>query len=273
MEQAISNALGSVEHGIDSLIGASWHRFAELTSWLWSEFKRHADLILTTASYVVGLGFSVEAIRTLVHDLSHHRVVQSAQVKTLERELHGIEEGVRDLQQEIGRGIGHDLRIQVGQLETELGTITSTTIPAIQAAESDAASAISNLYDWAKGKAALLGVGTISAAVATALGVLGLGQLTCPGFLKNLGHRGCGLWNDLESVLGLLADVLIIASICDVLPWLTEGVDTLGIGLVEGIHAAGLSACSGSYPPPPPMPAVNLSPPTVYGPTFSIAAG
>ena len=69
-------------------------------------------------------------------------------------------------------------------------------------------------------------------------------------------------------MLGLLFDVAIIGSICDVLPWLSKGVDEIGLGLVESIHATGITACAGTYPPPPPMPAVTLIAPTVYGTTL-----
>jgi len=47
IEQAIVSALGDVEHGLDKLIGASWHRFAQLNEWLWSEFRKH--VLLATA--------------------------------------------------------------------------------------------------------------------------------------------------------------------------------------------------------------------------------
>ena len=263
--QAISNELGSIEHGIDKLMGSSWHRTAELTTWLWDEFKRHASLIGTLASYAVGLGSVVAYLRALVHDLTRSHSTQASQVKTLERELHGIDRKLKTLERDVSHGIGHDVLPRLKTLDREVAKINDTTIPAIQQSESDAASAISNLYDWAKGKASLLGVGTFALAVSVALDSLGLGGLRCPSLLSSLKNRGCGLWNGLEDVLGLLFDVTIFASICDVLPWITTGVDDIGLGLVASIHATGLTACAHNYPPPPAMPDVMLTAPKVYG--------
>ena len=269
VEQAISDALGSVEHGIDQLMGSSWHRLAELNMWLWREFTAHTTIGWLTAQIVSEVVHAYHYLRGQVHDLTHSHTATSARVKSLEKEYRGIEHKVKQLERDLSHGIGNDVLPRLKALEREAGRIENVELPAAVAAQDQAQSAIDNLYAWAKGKAALVGVGTFALAVSAALDAIGLSGLKCPSFLNSLKNRGCGLWNGLEDMLGLFVDVALIASICDVLPWLTKGVDDVGLGLVEAIHSSGLSLCSGTYPPPPPMPSLKPMDPKVYGTTLA----
>lgn len=271
-EQSVANALGGVEHAIDAAMGASWHLLARFMGEIWHVLVESATGYALLAKYVANLVYAHSGLKSLVQGNVKAQHVSARRVRVLEREYNGIEAKVRTLEREY-HGIDQPrVNARLGKLEAEAANIENVQLPAAEAAQRQAESAINNLYDWAKGKASLLGVGTFSVAVAAALDVLGLGGLRCPSFLRSLSNRGCGLWNGLEDVLGLLFDVAIIASICDVLPWLSTGVDEIGLGLVETIHAAGLSACSGSYPPPPPMPYVDLVLPAVYGTALTTAA-
>lgn len=201
VEQAVANALGEAEHAIDHAIGASWHLLARYCEWMWREIRGHAVLLLEIASSFTPLAVAIRALRALVHHQHAAGTVTSARVKTLEREYVGIEHQVKALEREL-RGIDEvGVRRQLRQVERDIATIEAQTIPAIQAADEQAASAISNLYEWAKGKASLLGIGTFSLAVATALDALGLGGLRCNN--NPLKNKGCGssVWGDLESLL------------------------------------------------------------------------
>lgn len=200
--QSIDNALGSVEHDIDHLMGASWHRFAQLNEWLWRELRGHAVLIAQIAADLFGFGNVVADLRSLFH----HSIAGSkgidAKIKTLERELHGIEGQVKTLERDMTKGIGHDLRTHIKALERDLSHVEHKTIPAIQSDVATADSAISNLYEWAKGKADLLGVGTFAGAVAGVLSLVGLDWLACRSRNSVNGKSGCALWNDIEQLLG-----------------------------------------------------------------------
>ena len=227
VEQSISNALGSVEHGIDKLMGASFHRFAELTLWLWREIKGHASLLAQIASFIPGIGNVVAALRALVHHSVHANTGTAAKVKTLEKELHGIEHQVKQLERDLTKGIGHDLRIHIKALEKELGHVEHKTIPAIQADVATADNAIGNLYDWIKGKANIIGVGTIATAVATALGALGLDWIKCREAKDLYNQRGCGMWSDLANLLGLAfigAEIASLDELIGVAQTVTEDV-------------------------------------------------
>ncbi len=244
VEQAVSNALGKVEHGIGSLVGETWHRFAQLNMWLWREFTQHSLIGWLLAQELSLLKHAYSYLHGRVSNLTHSHTAQNARVKTLERELHGIERQVKTLEREVSHGIGDDVLPRLRTLDKEIAKIENSTIPAIRAAEADAADAISNLYEWARGKATLLGVGTFSLAVATALGALGLGNLRCPAFLRALGRSNCGLGNLLEDLLGLFADVLFLEAFCDYLPEIEKVVGVIEEPLVGFISSAANGICS-----------------------------
>lgn len=259
-EQAVANALGTAEHGIDAAIGASWHMLARYTEWLWREIRGNAALLLDLALSISPIAKAIAAIRALVHHLHGTSQVQSAKVKTLEREFHGIDAKLERVQRQL-RGID-DLGVgkRLGQVEQEIASIETQTIPAIQQADSDAASAISNLYEWAKGKAALLGVGTFSLAVAGALDALGLGGLRCPSFLRSLNNRGCGLFNGLEDILGLFVDLFIITDLCEVIPLLETAYADVAAPAVAALTEAidSMPCVTGHQPPALIVPRLHL---------------
>jgi hypothetical protein len=241
MEQAVDHAMGSLVSGIDSLMGASWHRFSQLNHWLWTEFKQHTLLGWITAQLVSELTHGFHALRNLTHANTHAHAHDAARIKRLEREYHGIEAKVKTLERDYAKGIGADVLPRIKTLEREAAHIQDAEIPAIRAADADAASAISNLYDWIKGKASIIGVGTFALAVTAVLDSLGLGNLRCPAFLRVLGRPNCGLGKGLESLLGWFVDLFIITDLCEVIPLLEtayEDVAAPAVGLLtEAIDA------------------------------------
>lgn len=201
--QAVANALGSVESGLDSLIGASFHRLAELNLWLWREFKRHAGLLNIVADEIRLLSFAYAHLHGLAHRALAFAESIPHRLHQVERKYYGIEHRVRTVERTIEHGIGHDVLPRIKSLDHELSHLEEKVIPSIRAAERDAAAAISDLYAWARGKASLLGVGTFTLAVATALTALGLGWLRCSSNPFTKSKNPCGLWSVLEKVLGL----------------------------------------------------------------------
>jgi len=247
IEQAVANALGSAEGAIDRLIGASWHFLARLTGELWHELEAHATLLLELATGFYPIVVAVRALRAGVHSLTATHGVTSARVKTLEREYKGIEHQVKAVEREL-RGIDDvGIRGRLKKVEGEVGAIESQAIPAIQQAESDADTAIGNLYDWIKGKASILGVGTFTTAVAAALGALGINWLKCPTFLNKTLGRGCGLWNGVEDMLGLFFDFFLFAAFCDLWVEATPIFEAILDPLVGFVATFADGACS--HPP------------------------
>ena len=203
IEQAISNALGSAEHAIEHAMASSWHLLARYMDWLWREIRGNAYLLEHTLAGLVPLVAAYHLIRNLAHRLEKawHGIEHG--VKTLTKALHGIEHRVRSLERDLAKGIGHDLRLTVKALDKELHRVENKVIPAIQSAEADTQSALDNLYEWAKGKASLVGVGTFATAVTAVLAAVGLDWLACRSRDNVNGKKGCGLWDDIEGLLGL----------------------------------------------------------------------
>lgn len=250
IERDVDNALGSVEAGIDGLMGASWHRFAELNRLLFHEFEKHALIGQLLAEAVSELTHGYHYVRNLAHEARALAEALPHRIKTLERELHGIEHGLKTFEREIRHGIGHDVLPRLKSLDHELSHIEHKTIPAIRAAERQADSAISNLYEWAKGKASLIGVGTFSVAVATALTALGLDWLRCKENPFRTAKDPCGLWTVLSKVLGL------------------AGLLTVGFNFAEFVKAAsevagGIGSFVGDLEAPFVAPLPPLPPPEV----------
>jgi hypothetical protein len=216
--QSITNALGTAAGGLEALIGASWHQLARQMDWLWREIRAHAVLILSIATPLGLILNAVHGIKALVHRLTVTNTHSGARLKALDRRLERLQHRERVLEHDLAKGIGEDVLPRIKSLDREINKIRTKDIPAIRAADAQASDAISNLYEWAKGKAALVGVGTFAFAVAAVLDTLGLGGIKCPSFGNLFNKRGCGLWNELEDVLGLLVDALVLVDLCNVIP-------------------------------------------------------
>jgi hypothetical protein len=222
IEQDLDNKLGSIEHGIDALMGASWHRFAELNEWMWRELKQHTLIGQLIAWEVKELANAYHHLRNLAHDAHDIADVLRHPVRELQHLYHGIEQRVRQIEHDVSKGIGDDVLPRLKTLDREIGRIEHKVIPGLRAAEREADAAISDLYEWAKGKASLLGVGTFALAVATALEALGLGGLRCPQFSNLLRKYGCGLGTLLDGIIGLLGTLLALESVCAFLPLIED---------------------------------------------------
>lgn len=68
-------------------------------------------------------------------------------------------------------------------------------------------------FEWLRSHERSAAFGTFAAAVALALSRLGLDFLKCPQFGRINSKRGCGLWSDLDALLGLAFIPLAIGSL------------------------------------------------------------
>lgn len=257
-ENAISNALGQAFSGIDSFIGGTIHQLARFLDGVWNVIRTNANLLLALAGPVSLLWAGVSGIRALVHRLTATNVHSDARLKAVTRELGRLESWVEALQDQQARGIGADVQPQINALDREIDRIRNKTIPAIRERLTTDEGSLGNLYDWVAGKASLLGVGTFAFAVAAVLDSLGLGSIRCSSLGNMFNKRGCGLWNDLESILGLLADTVLLTNICSLLPLLETAVSDVADPLVIALTDVGAGLCDGGIGPPPALPAVSL---------------
>jgi hypothetical protein len=243
VEQDLDNKLGSIEHGIDALMGASWHRFAELNEWMWRELKQHTLIGQLIAWEVKELANAYHHLRNLAHDAHDIADVLRHPVRELQHLYHGIEQRVRQIEHDVSKGIGDDVLPRLKTLDREIDRIEHKVIPSIRAAEREADAAISDLYEWAKGKASLLGVGTFALAVAAALEALGLGGLRCPQFSNLLRKYGCGLGTLLDGIIGLLGALFVVESVCTFLPYIEDAFGAVVGPIVNLLTEVPLGAC------------------------------
>ena len=85
-------------------------------------------------------------------------------------------------------------------------------------------------FEWLRDHPGSAAVGAFTGALAAVLSVAGVNALRCPQFGNLFNKRGCGLWNDLDALLGLLVTALAI-----------ENLDTLvreAQSLEEGVAVA-----------------------------------
>ncbi len=112
---------------------------------------------------------------------------------------------------------------------------------------------------------ATVGAGA-AALVLAALARLGLGWVKCESAKGFFRRRGCNAWNLLDDVLGLLADVVLLANICQVIPWLADGFEAVAAPVIENLGKAGAGLCNASYAPAP-----KAAPPTLYLPAADLS--
>lgn len=238
VEQAVTNGFGTAFGWVDHQLGASIHYLARFMDWLWREIAGNAAALAMIASLSLPFAVAIAALRALLNHTVRHTTTQAARVEALQDRLHGIDRQLRTLEREY-HGIDQvHVGKRLGQIEAEIGAIESQTIPAIQQAQNDAQSAIDNLYEWAKGKASLLGIGTFTTAIAAALGLSSLAGFLCNEFRNILG-RGCsGLWGGLDNLLGWLVDLFFITELCEVIPLLETAYGDVAAPAVGALTAA-----------------------------------
>ena len=222
LEQTISRSLthacGTIFRPVDAAVGKSLASVAGLIDRTAGFVRTVGRVLFGTAALAEALALAYAGIRSLAHELHGRFGGIEAGVKTLEREYNGIEHRVKALERDLTKGIGHDLRLTVVQTEKEVAHIRHKALPAIRAADAEAAGEIGHLYDWIRGKADIIGAGTFIAAVTAVIGADLLKLFRCPTFLNKTLGRGCGLWNGLEDLLSWFVDALILTDLCLIVP-------------------------------------------------------
>ena len=262
VERTIVDACQSIENGCDSAMGTVWHNTARLMDWTWKELRSHAAAIASIASPVGALVAAFHGIRSLVHDLTRAGHSVNAAVKTLTREYHGIERRVKSLEQDVSKGIGSDVLPRVRTLEREIGKVDGKIAAGVADPEAAASNDVSALRSYIEDTFLSSATDAITAAVAVALTALGLGGLRCSSLLSSLSKRGCGLWQGLEDVLGLLFDAVIFVDLCAVIPTIEGVLGDVEAPLVDLVSSAANAVCA-----QPPQGWVTLPAPTLFTPT------
>jgi hypothetical protein len=270
--RAVSNACGALMGGIEQLVGTGLHLLARYLDKYLHQFVVHASLIGHLARIVGGELYRVTGLGALVHRLSKavHAVLHRFVV--IGREVFHLRRLVHRLEQDIARGIGDDVLPRLKSLDRELARVEHKVIPAIEADVTAVEHEVGALRKWIDRTIPIPGTQAFTAAIAIALGLLGLGGLRCNSLRNALGRRGCGLWQGLEDLLDLLVDAVIVVDLCALLPELEQLFSLVEAPLVDLIATAADAACA--HPsagwveleaPPLRLPQVYYSGPAIGG--------
>jgi len=216
--------------------------------WTYREFRDHSAALLDVGETLVKFAYDLSGLHALVHAAGVFVAWIPKAVHALEREFQGIEHRVRVIEREIAQGIGSDVLPRIKTLEREVANVEGKVIPAIEGAETALANDVTALGEYIRANYLSSATDAVTAAVAVALGALGLGGLRCNTLLRSLTNRGCGLWQGLEDLLGLLIDAIALTHLCDLPTWIEELFSPLLGDLTSLISSAANSLCAQANP-------------------------
>jgi hypothetical protein len=211
--QAITSACGKLVSKSEQLLGAGLHALARYLDTFWHQWVSVHSILLQLAEHIGQLIYSHSGLRALVHRLEKvwHGVEHG--VKDLTRKWHGIDRRVHKIERELANGIGNDVRSQVKALEREVTGIEQGVIPDLRAGIKTAEGEVTALENFIKAIPGTKYLTWAAGIVAAALGLEILNLLRCPSAKTVANKRGCGLWNDLDALLGIAFIGLEIASL------------------------------------------------------------
>lgn len=242
--KAITSACGSLMGGIEHLVGAGLHLLGRYLDRQLEGLVADATLIKQLAELVGGALYRVSGLRALVNQLSRathnvlHRFV--AEGRLIGRLIHRV----KTLEHDLHTGIGEDVLPRIKSLDRELAKVEHKVIPAIEADVASVESDVSALRRWITANLPAVGTDAFATAIAVALGLLGLGGLRCSTLLNSLRNRGCGLWQGLEDLLGLLFDAVVLVDLCNLLPIVEAAFAELEAPVVDLIAASANAVCA-----------------------------
>lgn len=201
----ITSVLGHAATVLEARVGASWHSFARLWDWIGKELARHAALIERIANDLV-TGNIIDLIQ-----------LQIEGAKKLERALHrtivgiGHDLGIRV--KGVERGIGADVLPRIRSLDRRLSREITREKARARTAEHALDREVTALGKWVRSHPWTIVTDAFVGAVAIALTKLGLDWIKCDSAKKLAKKRGCGMWDDLDSLLGLAVTAIAIADL------------------------------------------------------------
>lgn len=235
IEQKVVSFLSGIAADVEGALGHNIHVAARLLD------KALYDLELLAANIVLlgALGVAA-AFHYLIHPLE--RFVRGS-IRKVEEEIHQIERELQRQGAHVTKVITHNVfpRIQGATVSVErvikheLQPIRHTATEAERIAKR-AEKKVEALNHRVSNKALL-------AAIGAAIGTTALDALKCTSLGNLFNNRGCSLWNDLEDILGLLADLAAFSAICEIVPWLTGAFEDIATPFVEALAAATKELC------------------------------
>jgi hypothetical protein len=269
VNQQISHALGEWESKIDQALGNSFHRLATAMNSLWDEFKRHAKLLGLISPMLA------EAVYLLTH-LRHQVRSQDKQIKQLGTRAHKLEQGAAgSTKAHLPARVGklekeyHGIEQGIKHITRELHGIDDVKIPSLRHAVNEADSVATQALAAANAIPFPTSANTWAEAIALAFPALGMNWVRCNPLGRLFNSRGCGVGNLLEDLFGGIFDVFLLSDFCALLPEAEKLFGDLAGPAIGLISSAANSVCAidrqGKVYPDVPVPASTLPPAQALG--------
>jgi hypothetical protein len=252
-EQHVVNVFTVPIEKTQAALGWSWHLQARLIDWLGREINSHANLLLTLASVMPGVGFvtqiyhdlllAKQAVARLLHTVTH---LHGSVVNPLARELTQLNRWTHTRVKALDHAIDVTIPKDIAGLRTRTKTIEGE---------------LARLWKAIRTNEAALATTAFVGAVALAMSRLGMGWLRCNTATQFGKKYGCSAWTRLDELLGLLGGALLITNICAVIPLIEEAFTVVAAPLIGTLSGVGAGLCS-----PGSSAADPLTPPQLYLP-------
>lgn len=194
-EQAISNALGTAEGYFDKHIAAQFHRLARLADHFWHELVMLATATVAIAKMLSGYAALTDILRL---ERQLRRMVHAAEAQASTAIRHALSHA-----EAFTRTIAHGVYPRLRALEHEVSRTIPREIKATRELAKEAERDAARAWKLVRTKPWEIGATAFAGAVAIALDALGATGIRCAGFRNLFNKRGCGLWSDLDELLGL----------------------------------------------------------------------
>lgn len=262
IEQKIISMLAGLEQDIDKALAHNIHVFASLLDKLWH------DLELMAATIVLLGALSTAAVfHYLIHPLE--RFVH-ASIRKVEEEIHRIERQTIKEGAKVTHVVVHNVFPRIKGAEVSVRRFFETAIRPVEETAKQAEKIAVRTEKRLKKLERNLGKTGFLVGLVAAVGQLAVDALQCTEFGNLFKNRGrCNLWKDLGSLLGLF-DLLLFASACEILDFLSPFVSEVAAPIVTALTDVGAGLCQGGIGAPPTLPEHTLYLPANPGVTLDL---
>lgn len=205
MAQQVSYACGGIASGVSDALGVSFHAVARLIDSVTEQIEANARALQAAVALFVPVVATFEGVKWLLNHISHARASDSARIKRLEKEYHGIDEQLKQLDETLAKLHFKGIDATISNLRGEIATVEGQTIPAINARVGTLDGALGDIESVLNLPTTLPQAQWLAGFATLALASVGLGGLNCNSNPFRNNNNACGLWGDLSSLLALAA--------------------------------------------------------------------
>lgn len=193
LEHKIGSILGRYANYFETQAGIRWHSLGELVSQLAADVEAAALLDWTIAKRLSH--FLTQAqIHLLLKGVHAIGKVVNQQTKVIQHRVVRVEKIV-------GTKANSAVVHRVGALAGELEHVIEWDLPRLRARERSIADRLDRLWKLFRKGEKIVVTTAFAGAVAVALGRLGIGWVRCTNARKFFKKRGCGAWDEIDSLL------------------------------------------------------------------------